>query len=201
MYQTTLTTSSSHRSTACANFHQFVGLLLAYLHTSMAGHTFDLVVSPASSSVCVGIAGTDRCAISDHFAVLLRLGELKTARQREKMYLSENRNPIMSQVSTTISMSITGINSICKSLAAVSLIDDLLDKHSPPNDMAIRERTTTPWYSQAMRHAKILCRKLERKWCRKLERKWCQTKLTIDNERNQPKAIRKNAKPVSYQYR
>jgi hypothetical protein len=172
----------------CANLHQHVAVPT---HTN--GHTLDLVITPTSSPLSVNISGTDHSVSSDHCAALFKLELPKPARQRKSVCVRKwksidvarfNQDIIVANTSTSLpSMDpITMYN---------NLLVDLLDKHAPSKDIKITERTETPWYTQEIRHAKTLCRTLERKWCR--------SNLTIDQEifkrqRNQLTALRDNAK-------
>ena len=166
----------------CSNYTQHVN---AATHEN--GHTLDLILSPTSSKLHPTVTAFNNSVSSDHYAVISSLRVEKPKCYKKSISVRKWRSIDVSVFNSEI-IKAGPTNSV---RAYNDLLTALIDKFAPAKTITITERPSTPWYTQDIRHAKTICRTLERKWKK--------SKLSIDHQnfkiqRNRLKWLREKSK-------
>lgn len=142
------------------NFQQLVS---HPTHTN--GNTLDLIICPATAAVSVKIKGVNWSVSSDHGAILCDIQLPKPVRPRKNISVRKWSSVDITTFNEEISSyDMSSHDSADPTTLYSDMLSKLRDKHAPSRSITITHRPATPWYTQAVRHAKTLCRKYERQW-------------------------------------
>ena len=132
--------------------------------THIAGHTLDLMISRNSDHLICSTKVIQGLP-SDHYAVIGLLDFTRPEPSRKSVVYRRLRDINLDQFKCDIQSALVNIDSTSPNFAVLfnDVLRELLDKHAPQKTKVIRVKPNAPWYTDKVREARRVKRRLERK--------------------------------------